>query len=60
MKDQELQGILIVDDDKAVGDVTTRMIRKMGYSCAAVSSGEKALERLQEEDFDIVISDIAM
>ena len=60
MKDQELQGILIVDDDEAVEEVTTRMIRRMGYSCAAVSSGEKALENLQEENFDIVISDIAM
>ncbi|MBW1796706.1 MAG: two-component system response regulator, partial [Deltaproteobacteria bacterium] len=40
MKDQELQGILIVDDDEAVEEVTTRMIRRMGYSCAAVSSGE--------------------
>jgi len=30
MKDQELQGILIVDDDEAVEEVTTRMIRRMG------------------------------
>ena len=60
MKDQKLQGILIVDDDEAVENVTTRMIRSMGYSCAAVSSGEEGLERLQREDFDIVLSDIAM
>jgi CheY-like chemotaxis protein len=60
MKDQELQGILIVDDDKAVEEVTTLMIRRMGYACTAVSSGEKAMERLQKENFDIVLSDIEM
>ena len=60
MKDQELQNILVVDDDEVVEEVTTSMIRRMGYSCAAVSSGEKALERLQRENFDIVISDIVM
>jgi PAS domain S-box-containing protein len=60
MKDQEPQSILIVDDDKAVERATTRMISRMGYSCAGVSSGEEGLERLQREHFDIVLSDIAM
>ena len=60
MKDRPSQGILVVDDDELVRKATVALILKMGYACDAVSSGEKALARLQTEDFDIVLSDVVM
>ncbi|MBW1796566.1 MAG: PAS domain S-box protein [Deltaproteobacteria bacterium] len=60
MKEQTSPRILVVDDDESVRKTTTRMILRMGYPRDAVSSGEEALEKLQRERFDIVVSDIAM
>ena len=60
MKDRPSQRILVVVDDELVRKATVALILKMGYACDAVSSGEKALARLQTEDFDIVLSDIAV
>ena len=60
MKEQAPQRILVVDDDEPGRKATTRMILKMAYPCDAVSSGEEALEKLQREHFDIVLSDIKM
>ena len=60
MKEQTSPRILVVDDDESVRKTTVAFILKMGYPCDAVSSGEEALERLQREHFDIVVSDIAM
>jgi PAS domain S-box-containing protein len=60
MKDQEPQSILVVDDEEALAKLIGRIVRGMGHSCSVVSSGEEGLERLQRDEFDIVLSDISM
>lgn len=52
--------ILIVDDEPIVGDRLKAFIGKDGHRVEAFVDPAKALERLEEKDFDIVISDIRM
>lgn len=52
--------LLVVDDDDAVRQVTTEMLSALGYDCDAVSSGQKALARLAEESYDLMLLDVAM
>jgi len=52
--------ILVVDDEPALADLLTRMLRVDGHAAVAVHSGASALERLNTESFDLVISDMGM
>ena len=52
--------ILVVDDDEEVRTVTSDTIKEIGYKVVAVASAEDALERLGDERFDLLITDVAM
>ena len=52
--------ILLVDDDDAVRLPTTKILKKIGYNILSASSGMDALDKLNKEKFDIVITDIGM
>ncbi|MEE8576722.1 MAG: PAS domain S-box protein, partial [candidate division Zixibacteria bacterium] len=45
--------ILIIDDDGLQRDVSTRLLRKLGYETSVVESGEKAIELLKTKPFDL-------
>ncbi len=51
--------ILIVDDDSLVRNVLSELLERT-YDCSNVGSAEEALEKLQAETFELVISDIQM
>ncbi len=57
---QRAHAILIVDDDEQIRRLLQRAIRKDGYICFQASNGEEALEALERENVDVVITDIAM
>ncbi len=52
--------VLIVDDDKLVNDFLVETIRRAGYECRAVFSGEEALAEFNQRNYDIVLSDLKM
>jgi two-component system, NtrC family, response regulator AtoC len=52
--------ILIVDDEAIVRDFVAEVLIRMGHAPLAVESGEKALDRLQRNEYDIVITDYKM
>jgi two-component system, NtrC family, response regulator PilR len=52
--------ILIVDDDMFIQAVITTLLTKHGYDVTAASSGEGALQILQNQIFDLMISDVDM
>jgi len=51
--------ILVVDDDEVIRDTLYELLSQ-DYQCQTVETVEKALERLQAESFDVVLSDISM
>jgi two-component system response regulator HydG len=52
--------ILIVDDDPAQRSLLASFLSGQGFATSAAASGEEALGRLQEGDFEMMISDVRM
>ncbi len=52
--------ILVVDDEKIALRNLEYILRKEGYEVTATMSGAKALQLLQEEEFDLVLTDLKM
>ncbi len=57
----DLKGkILVVDDNIDILDMMVENLKMVGYECNGVLNGEKALELLNKESYDLVISDLLM
>ncbi|SLM32471.1 putative Histidine kinase [Desulfamplus magnetovallimortis] len=54
------ESILIVDDDKSLGDVITVMLKSLNYSPVYVQNGEESIEYLQHNVADLVLLDMIM
>ena len=52
--------ILLIDDDFLVLRTLARVLEGHGYETTAVDSGNKAIDLVKKEDFDLVMSDIRM
>jgi PAS domain S-box-containing protein len=52
--------ILVVDDDVAVRDAVSEILRADGGQVTPVGNGREAIERMRRERFDIVLSDVVM
>lgn len=52
--------ILVVEDDTNVRDFCVRLLRMNGYQVAAAENGRVALERLRENRYDLVFTDLQM
>jgi len=52
--------ILVVDDEKAQRDILQTILSREGYRTAVVASATDALEKLKEEEFDLILTDLKM
>lgn len=52
--------ILIVDDQESILMLLDRALRRLGYNVRAVSDGHAALDLLERERIDLVLSDVDM
>lgn len=52
--------VLIVDDDVILGDLLRESFTMSGYTGKAVHNGEEALELMNSEKFDFLITDVVM
>lgn len=55
-----MKNVLIVDDEQIVLDVLQRILMRLGYNSDISDSGEGAIEKFTNEDFDLVLMDILM
>ena len=56
----EAPRILLVDDEQSVQTLLTYPLRKEGYEVIAASTGQEALERFREGQFDLVVLDVML
>jgi len=52
--------ILVVDDDAYVREPTEEILRRKGYEVDTATDGKSALSKLDEADYDLILSDIKM
>ncbi len=60
MEIRKMIKILIVDDEKPICDLIDLNLSSAGYHCISVQDGLKAINRIEEEDFDLVLLDIML
>ncbi len=54
------KAVMVIDDEKIVGDMTRISLEADGYAVETFLSGEPALARLKEKKFDVVVTDLKM
>jgi ATP-dependent Lon protease len=52
--------ILIVDDEEHVRNLFKRVLLKEGYEVECAASGIEAIEKLEKDSFDLVVTDLKM
>lgn len=52
--------ILVVDDEGAIRYSVSKTLQRVGYHVSEAESGEKALEMLVQQEFDVILTDIRM
>ncbi len=52
--------ILIVDDEKPICDLIDINLTAAGYRCQSVQDGLKAIELIEQEQFDLILLDIML
>jgi CheY-like chemotaxis protein len=50
--------VLIVDDNSDLRETVVRLLGRFGYSCLTVSSGAEAMEAIEAESPDLVVTDL--
>ncbi|MEW6040504.1 MAG: response regulator [Elusimicrobiota bacterium] len=57
---QNKNKILVVDDEKAIHRLFSRMLKDKEFKIQYVDNGQRAIEIVQNQDFDIIFLDIVM
>ncbi|MEO0813308.1 MAG: response regulator, partial [Myxococcota bacterium] len=57
---QQSARILVVDDEPVILDILREVLEYEGFSVATVGDGEVALQRIREEAFDLLLTDLKM
>ena len=52
--------IPVVDDEELIRRILTEMLSEQGYAVTTASDGEQAVELLEQQTFDLVMTDLVM
>lgn len=52
--------VLVVDDQEMHAQAVAESLAKMGYDCTVATSGNEGIRQIENEDFDVVITDLKM
>jgi CheY-like chemotaxis protein len=52
--------VLVVEDDRMVQKMITRLLQRLGYECEAVSDGREAVEAFGRRAYDAILMDCQM
>jgi DNA-binding NtrC family response regulator len=59
MKKKDIR-VLVVDDEREVADMLVTMLTRLGYSADWAYSGQEALDKIRQEEFQVIITDVMM
>src|SRR6516165_10321608 len=59
MNDEPIR-VLVIDDEKAHAEVVAESLERVGYQCVIATSGAAGAGLIEDEDFDVVLTDLRM
>src|SRR5215213_5131493 len=57
--DQQIR-VLVVDDDEPHAEAVAESLERVGYECVVSTSGREAVRLIEEQTFDIILTDLIM
>ena len=57
--DQQIR-VLVVDDDESHAEAVAESLERVGYDCVVAVTGREGLRLIEEQNFDIVLTDLIM
>jgi two-component system, OmpR family, response regulator MprA len=57
---ESMPTVLVVEDEPAVREVVTELLQDEGYAVREASDGLQAIDELQADNIDLVLSDVRM
>src|SRR5437879_2557663 len=51
---------LIIDDEEFHAEAVAESLQRLGYECVIATSGSAGAQKLQEEEFDVIVTDLRM
>src|SRR5436190_18973863 len=52
--------VLIIDDEPFHAEALAESLERVGYDCVVATSGSEGSKRIDQEDFDVVLTDLKM
>jgi two-component system response regulator HydG len=52
--------VLIIDDEELHAQAVAESLERVGYDCVVATSGSAGARKIQEEDFDVILTDLRM
>src|SRR5215469_256722 len=52
--------VLVIDDERFHAEAVAESLERVGYSCVVATSGSAGARRIEQEDFDVVLTDLRM
>jgi CheY-like chemotaxis protein len=59
-KPENTSNILIVDDNKFIREVLTKILQRTGYYVTSIETGEEMLEKLKSHAYNVAIIDVRL
>jgi len=59
LMDQQIR-VLVIDDDEGHAQAVAESLERIGYDCTVATSGREGLRLIEEQEFDIVLTDLLM
>ena len=58
--EKQKKSILIIDDDKSILNIFTRILQKQGYNTDTAETGQEAMEKLEAHSYDLALIDVKL
>ena len=52
--------VLIIDDEKRHAEAIAESLERVGYECVIATSGAQGAKRIEEDDYDVILTDLRM
>src|SRR5437868_13636372 len=52
--------VLIIDDEEFHAETLAESLQRVGYECVVATTGSRGARRIEQEDWDVVLTDLRM